>query len=161
VTSVSLVLLGQPCSKANSRELAIVGPVGAKRILVRKSDAAIKYEQDALRQIPSRARIQLQGPVRVWLRLYYMTEQPDLDESIVLDVLADRWSKGKGADRKLVQAGVYGNDRQVREKHVYHDIDKRNPRAEIVVESMAAQSLIPMPAPRADNPIVDLTTPPT
>lgn len=42
-------------------------------------------------------------------------------------------------DRPLLQAGVYRNDRQVREKHVYHGIDKANPRAEIVVEPMQAE----------------------
>jgi len=46
---------------------------------------------------------------------------------------------GKGKDRRLVRRGVYVNDRQVREKHVYHDIDKTNPRADIIVEPLDPQ----------------------
>jgi Holliday junction resolvase RusA-like endonuclease len=38
-----------------------------------------------------------------------------------------------------VQKGVYRNDRQVREKHVFHAIDRANPRAEIEVEPIEAQ----------------------
>ena len=43
------------------------------------------------------------------------------------------------SQRLLVQAGVYRNDRQVREKHVFHAIDPKNPRAEVVVEPLQAQ----------------------
>jgi hypothetical protein len=148
--------LGQPCSKANSRELATVGPKDKRRMIFRKSEAAIAYERDALRQIPPAARQRIEGPVCVTLRLFYASERPDLDESIVLDVLQDRWSKarpgetGGVTDRILVQHGVYRNDRQVREKHVYHAIDRANPRAEIVVEAMQAQQQaidLPDPAP--------------
>jgi hypothetical protein len=35
--------------------------------------------------------------------------------------------------------GVYRNDRQVREKHVFHGIDRANPRAEVTVEPLQAQ----------------------
>jgi len=140
---VTLTILGQPCSKANSRELATIGPKAARRTILRKSDSALNYERDALRQIPPKARQRLEGPVCVTLRLFYASERPDLDESIVLDVLQDRWKKvgdGDDAKRVLLQAGVYRNDRQVREKHVYHGIDRQNPRAEIVVETLQAQS---------------------
>jgi len=56
--------------------------------------------------------------------------------------LQDRYAKVKRGSRKareLVQKGVYLNDRQVREKHVYHGIDRTNPRTEIIVEPLAAQ----------------------
>ena len=39
----------------------------------------------------------------------------------------------------LIQAGVYRNDRQVREKHVYHGIDRLQPRVEVLVEPILAQ----------------------
>ena len=84
------------------------------RAAVIKSAKARDYERDALRQIPPAARVQLDGPVRVTLRIWYASERPDLDESVVLDVLQDRYS-GKGDARQLVQRGVYRNDRQVRE----------------------------------------------
>jgi hypothetical protein len=142
---VAFTILGEPASKANSREIALVGPKDKKRVLVRKGDKALSYERDALRQLPPTARLRLEGPVAVTLRIFYASERPDLDESIVLDVLQDRWGKrdgpalGERGTRVLLQAGVYRNDRQVREKHVYHAIDRVNPRAEIVVEALQAQ----------------------
>ena len=39
----------------------------------------------------------------------------------------------------LASKGVYENDRQVREKHVFHFIDRVNPRAEIEIEPMLPQ----------------------
>jgi Holliday junction resolvase RusA-like endonuclease len=134
--SIRFTILGQPASKANSRELVTID--GRPAFI--KSKAARTFEHDALRQIPASARQRLTGPVRVTLRLFYATERPDLDESIVLDVLQDRYH-GKGESRRLVQAGVYGNDRQVREKHVYHAIDRGNPRCEVQVEPVHAQQV--------------------
>jgi hypothetical protein len=32
-----------------------------------------------------------------------------------------------------MQGNIYENDRQVKEKHVYHGLDKDNPRTEIVI----------------------------
>lgn len=153
MTRVAFTILGEPASKANSRQLATIGPKDARRTILRKGDKALAYERDALRQIPPAARQRLEGPVRVTLRIWYATERPDLDESIVLDVLQDRFAKQADDDahvvrRVLVQAGVYRNDRQVREKHVFHGIDRRNPRTEIVVEAMQAQQPeLEMPEP--------------
>jgi Holliday junction resolvase RusA-like endonuclease len=82
----------------------------------------------------------LTGPIRMTLRIFYASERPDLDESIILDVLQAKYSKAEdGKPRELVRRGVYVNDRQVRERHVYHAIDKTNPRAEIEIEAMEAQ----------------------
>jgi Holliday junction resolvase RusA-like endonuclease len=145
---IRFVILGEPASKANSRVLSIVGPKDNPRTILRKGNKALGYERAAQRQIPPAARVRLEGPVRVTLRIWYASERPDLDESIVLDVLQDRWSrtdplglhgKDSGSSRFLVQHGVYRNDRQVREKHVYHRIDRNNPRTEIEVEALQAQ----------------------
>lgn len=133
---VTLTIFGEPVSKANSRELVTI----AGRPAFIKSKKALAYERDALLQIPVRARLMLQGPVRVTLRLFYASERPDLDESIVLDVLQARYQQRRaGQPRTMIQRGVYVNDRQVREKHIYHAIDKAMPRAEIEVEPMTAQ----------------------
>jgi Holliday junction resolvase RusA-like endonuclease len=140
---IGLTILGQPCSKANSRQIVTIND----RPKPIKSKEAIAYERDALRQIPPAARVRLEGPVRVTMNLFYASERSDLDESIVLDVLQDRYGKRDGPElgekgvRVLLQAGVYRNDRQVREKHVYHGIDRANPRAEIVVEPLQAQQV--------------------
>lgn len=135
---IRFTILGEPASKANSRKVAMVGPAEERRMLFIKSEKARQYEHDALRQIPPPARRELQGPVRVTLRIFYASERPDLDESVVLDVLQNRY-KGKAEKRVLIQRGVYANDRQVREKHVFHFIDRANPRAEIEVEALQAQ----------------------
>jgi Holliday junction resolvase RusA-like endonuclease len=111
---------------------------GGKRPALIKSKKARDYERDALLQIPPAARVQLEGPLRVTLRVFYASQRPDLDESVILDVLQDRYT-GKGERRELVQKGVYRNDRQVREKHVFHAIDRANPRAEVEVEALEAQ----------------------
>lgn len=143
---IALTILGEPASKANSRKVATFGNLPPMLI---KSDKARAYEKSALLQIPPMARVRMAGPVKVSMLIYYASERPDLDESLILDILQDRY-KGKGEDRVLVQAGVYQNDRQVREKHIRHAIDRKNPRTEIVVQSIAAQ--IALISPQAAAP---------
>lgn len=134
MTEIAITILGEPASKANQRKIVSFGGRPASI----KSDKARAYERDALRQIPLAARRRLEGPVEVHLRIWYASERPDLDESVILDVLQDRY-KGRGDQRVLVQAGVYRNDRQVRRKVVEHAIDRLNPRAEIVVRPLQPQ----------------------
>ncbi len=143
MTCIKFTILGEAVSKANSRQIVTIG----EQTRVIKSKKALSYERDALRQIPPKARQRLEGPVRVTLRIWYASERPDLDESIVLDVLQDRWRRDKAGldegtrERVLVQHGVYRNDRQVREKHVFWALDRRNPRTEVVVEPLHAQQV--------------------
>lgn len=132
---IAFTILGEPASKANSRKVATFGNLPPMLI---KSDKARGYEKNALLQIPPVHRVRLAGPIRITMRIFYASERPDLDESLILDILQDRYT-GKGDARRLVQAGVYQNDRQVREKHIYHAIDRKNPRTEIVVQSLAPQ----------------------
>lgn len=144
---IRFTIHGEPASKANSRVLSVVGPKDDRRTILRKGNKALSYERMAQMQIPPSARQRLEGPVRVTLRIWYASERPDLDESIVLDVLQDRWTRTKPANpivpgqRVLVQHGVYRNDRQVREKHVFHGIDRKNPRTDVLVEPLQAQQL--------------------
>lgn len=154
---IEFTILGEAASKANSREIVQI----AGRPSSIKSKKARDYEADAVKQIPPACRVQLDCPVRVTLHLYYKSQRPDLDESVVLDVLQDRYRKGAitpaqkalgiKAPRVLVQKGVIRNDRLVREKHVFFHIDKANPRAHIVIEPIGeAQVSLDMPTPRAD-----------
>ena len=136
MSRIAFTIIGQPASKANSRQIVTIN--GRPSSI--KSKESLAYERDALRQIPPSARQRLEGQVRVTLRIWYASERPDLDESVVLDVLQDRFTKRDGV-RTLVQHGVYRNDRQVREKHVFHGIDRKNPRTEVVVEPLQAQQL--------------------
>lgn len=142
VMPIAFRILGSPQSKANSRQIVTING----RPTPIKSKEALAFERDALRQIPSWARQRIEGPVRVTLRIFYSSERPDLDESIVLDCLQDRFKK-VGEVRRLIQAGVIRNDRQVREKHVYHGIDAKNPRTEIEIEPMQAQAIDMFAAP--------------
>lgn len=138
---IAFTIFGEPASKANQRKLVSFGD----RPALIKSDKARAYERSALQQIPPKARVRLEGPLRVTLRIWYATERPDLDESVILDVLQDQWFRPKRGDgvvqqeRILGQPGVYRNDRQVREKHVFHGIDRKNPRTEVIVEPLQAQ----------------------
>lgn len=136
--AVKLTILGETASKSNSRMLVMMGKGPNRRPAFIKSEKGRDYERDALLQIPPSARARLEGPVRVTMRIFYATERPDLDEALILDVLQDRYD-GSGDARVLVQKGVYRNDRQVREKHIYHAIDRANPRAEIEVEPIVVQ----------------------
>ena len=136
---VAFTIEGECVSKANSREIVMRG----NRPAVIKSKKALRWVRDALPQIPASARRRFTGRVCLRATLFYATERPDLDESLLLDVLQDQWTalrmSGGGLRRVLVQAGVYRNDRQVRERHVVHAIDARRPRAEVVVEALEAQ----------------------
>lgn len=138
---VSFTIIGEPASKANSRELVMRGPKYARRPMFIKSEKALDYERSALMQVPPMARLRMEGPMRVTMRIFYASNRPDLDESLVLDILQDRFTKvgeGEDAKRVLIQKGVYRNDRQVKEKHVFWGYDQRNPRAEIEVEPIEA-----------------------
>ncbi len=136
--SASFTILGEPASKANSRKIVTIGKGENARSAVIKSDKARSYWDTALKQIPPHARLRLEGRVFVTIAIHYASERPDLDESVILDVLQDQWHRPKGAkERYLVQHGVYRNDRQVRGKYVTHHIDRENPRAEILVEEVA------------------------
>lgn len=140
---VAFTIMGEPASKANSRQLVSFGHGDAKRPALIKSKKARDYERTAVMQIPHTAKVMFTGPVRVTLRIYYASERPDLDESVVLDVLQAKLEKGS---REVVRPGVYTNDRQVREKHIYHAIDRKNPRTEVIVEQLEAQLFETLPA---------------
>lgn len=140
MTVVRLTIFGEPASLKNSREFSLMRIPGTdkQRVHIRKSEKALAYEASAQRQIPPAARVMLQGPVRVTMRIFYCNELSDMDEAIILDVMQARFKVVSGK-RHCIARGVYGNDRQVRERHIYHAIDKLNPRAEIVVEPLQAQ----------------------
>ncbi len=124
---IALTIKGEPASKANSRQLVRFG----NRPAIIKSQKARDYERDALLQIPTSKRAMLEGRLKITIHVYYRTNRPDLDESVILDVLQARYKKGV-----LLREGVYENDRAIREKHIFHHIDKHDPRAEILVETI-------------------------
>lgn len=135
--AVRFVIRGEAASKANSRSIVTFGGRPASI----KSAKARSFEAVAMMQIPAAAKRMFSSPVAVRLDMYYASNRPDLDESVVLDVLQARFT-GTGAKRKLVRAGVYLNDRQVVEKHVFKHIDAGNPRVEIEVRPAGQLELV-------------------
>jgi Holliday junction resolvase RusA-like endonuclease len=114
--ALSLYILGEPASKANSRRMVRFGNMS--RLI--KSQKALDYCDRFKQQCTPLATLMTRD-VRVIMKIYYASRRPDLDESLILD---------------LMQGLVYLNDRQVKERHVYWGLDKENPRAEIIIEEM-------------------------
>jgi len=112
--SLSLIIFGEPASKANSRRVVRFGNMS--RLI--KSDKALKYS-DAFKLQLKPLHPLMQGDLRVTMHIYYASRRPDLDESLILD---------------LMQGFVYENDRQVKERHTYWGLDPENPRSEIIVQ---------------------------
>lgn len=106
------VVCGEPASKANSRRWT------GKYFI--KSEKALKYAEAFGKQCPVLDPL-LDGDLRVDMTIYYASRRPDLDESLILD---------------LMQGRIYVNDRQVKERHTYWGLDKERPRAEITVTAI-------------------------
>jgi hypothetical protein len=115
VQALSLIIYGEPASKSNSRRLVSI----RGRPAVIKSSKALAYAK-MFKQQCVRKKL-LEGDVAVHMTIYYASRRPDLDESLILDLLQDV---------------AYANDRQVKEKHIYWGLDKTDPRCEIRVEQM-------------------------
>lgn len=126
---VEFVVLGEPASKANSRELVYIK---GKPAFI-KSQKARTYADNFILQCP-----QLDPPltkdVGVRMTIYYRTRRPDLDESVILDCMQSVVHKDKKTKVvTILKNNIYANDRQVREKHIYWALDRENPRAVIEV----------------------------
>lgn len=112
--ALSQIIFGEPASKANSRRVVRYG--GMSRLI--KSAKALSYS-DAFKQQCKPLATLMTGDLRVTLHIFYASRRPDLDESLILD---------------LMQGLIYENDRQVKERHCYWGLDPENPRAEIIIE---------------------------
>ena len=115
VQAISFTIFGEPASKANSRRIVKMGSA----IRVIKSEKALNYSDVFKQQCPQHELIEC--AVAVKMKIYYASRRPDLDESLILD---------------LMQGLIYRNDRQVKEKHIFWALDPENPRAEIRVEPL-------------------------
>lgn len=115
---LSLFILGEPASKANSRRVVKFGNMS--RLI--KSQKALDYSEVFRQQCPAINPL-MSGDIRMTIRIFYASRRPDLDETLILD---------------LLQGLVYINDRQVKERHTYWGLDKNNPRAEIIIEQIPA-----------------------
>ena len=114
--ALSQIIFGEPASKANSRRVVHYG--GMSRLI--KSKKALSYS-DVFKQQCGKLPTLMSGDLRVTLYIFYASRRPDLDESLILD---------------LMQGLIYENDRQVKERHCYWGLDPDNPRAEIIIEKI-------------------------
>ena len=115
---VKITIPTEPCSKSNSRKIVTNRKTG--RMMVIKSQKARDYEARAKRLLRPISPL-LEGDLKMTATLYYASRRPDLDESVIMDVL---------------QGIVYKNDRQIKAKHIFHALDRDNPRAEVVIEPL-------------------------
>jgi len=118
--ALSQIIFGEPASKANSRRVVRFGNMS--RLI--KSKKALDYSE-AFKQQCRKIEPLMSGDLRVTMWIYYASRRPDLDESLILD---------------LMQGLVYENDRQVKERHIYWGLDPDKPRAEIIVEQIPSVS---------------------
>jgi Holliday junction resolvase RusA-like endonuclease len=119
---VDFTIMGQPHSKANSRRLASVRKKGGgRRIINIKSEEAESYGESFARQVP-RLWPLLSGPLMAAIHINYASERPDLDESLILD---------------LMQVRIYNNDRQVRAKIVTHGVNPESPSCRVRLWSIS------------------------
>lgn len=107
---------GEPASKANSRKIVMIKGRPASI----KSDKARAYAKQFLAQCEPLEE-QFTGDVRVEMLIYYASRRPDLDESLILD---------------LMQGVIYKNDRQVKQKNIYWGLDRDKPRTIIRVSPL-------------------------
>jgi len=108
----TLVILGEPASKANSRRIVNI----RGRMVPIKSKKALEYVASIRLQAAAQMPSMIEGDLRVEMMIHYASRRPDLDESVILDAL---------------QGIAYENDRQVRQRMTYWGLDKDMPRAVI------------------------------
>ena len=87
------------------------------RIASIKSKKALRYSENFKLQCPIWGEL-LEDNLCIAMRIYYSSLRPDLDESLLLDLLQKR---------------IYKNDRQVKIKYIEHGLDRNNPRSIIVI----------------------------
>lgn len=88
-----------------------------------KSHKALTYTELFNSQVDRQSALPLEGDVAMEIHIYYASRRPDLDESLILD---------------LLQGVAYTNDRQVKQRHAYWHLDPQNPRALIRVWGIEA-----------------------
>ena len=119
-----ITIYGEPASKANSRRLVSMG--GRPRFI--KSKKALLYGRNFDKQCPVRKEpFGKKEDLAVAMKIFYKTRRPDLDESLILD---------------LLQGRVYENDRSVKSKFIEHGLDKKHPRSVIVISGLDNKDLV-------------------
>tara|TARA_Y100001951_G_scaffold43335_1_gene34342 strand:+ start:230 stop:679 length:450 start_codon:yes stop_codon:yes gene_type:complete len=111
-----ITILGEPASKANSRRYVLIR--GKPRFI--KSKKALGYTKKFKSQCPTRKEL-FREDVFVAIKIYYASRRPDLDASLILDLLQDC---------------IYPNDRLVKGQYLEWGLDRDNPRSVIVTTTL-------------------------
>tara|TARA_R100001132_G_C3232993_1_gene66812 strand:+ start:187 stop:642 length:456 start_codon:yes stop_codon:yes gene_type:complete len=114
-----LTIEGEPASKANSRRLVLI----KGRLVPIKSKKAIEYSKAFEKQCPTLDSL-YEEDLAIAIKVIYKSRRPDLDESLVLD---------------LLQGKIYKNDRLIKLKWIEWGLDKEHPRTLIVVGLLEQQ----------------------
>lgn len=129
--SITFTIHGELMSKSNSR---IFTSFGGKPRLIKKPKA-LQYCKDARIQL----RTQLghhrafENPVRMTIIIWYKNKMPDLDVSLIQDILQQEIDK---KTKRVIFEGAYKNDRQVYEIHALKKFDKENPRLTVTIDEI-------------------------
>jgi Holliday junction resolvase RusA-like endonuclease len=116
MTSWRAVITGNLVSKSNSRRLVHHG--GIPRFV--KSEAALAWTHSALQQLLGKKPPKpIEGDVWLDAAVYYSSRRPDLDVSLLQDVLQ--------------AAGIIKNDRQIVRLTADKLVDPANPRVLVAV----------------------------
>ena len=111
---VTFTVYGEPASKANSRKMVLI----KGRPALIKSAKARAYVTMFESQCPV-MEVPTTDDVLVEMMIHYASRRPDLDESLILDCMQNK---------------IYANDRQVKQKVIYWQLDKENPRIEFTIK---------------------------
>lgn len=122
--SVSMIVSGHVPSLKNSRPIRRNRKTG--KPFSARSDEAQRYIDDFCLRVPFEYRNLGLGGRKALLRsivtVFYSSWRSDVDLAIIYDCLQ--------------HAGIVTNDRWIREKHEYAEVDAKNPRVEIDIEEI-------------------------
>lgn len=119
---IALTIRGEPASKANARRLVHI----RGRMVPIKSKKAINYSKDFNLQCPELSKL-YEEDLAIAMKILYQSKRPDLDESLILD---------------LLQGKIYKNDRSIKIKHVVWGLDRELPRTLIVLGPLEKQEAV-------------------
>jgi len=117
---IELKINGKLYTKSNSR---IFTTFGGRPRLIKSADSQ-NYVRSAILQIKTQLKdhTTFEEPVILEAHVWYENKRPDLDISLLQDILE--------------KAGVYKNDRLVHEIHAFKYFDKDNPRVLVRVHPL-------------------------
>ena len=113
VRAVSFVVFGQMYSMKNSKRGHF------------KHEKALRFEQDFALQVPPGARLGIGSRkelLRATVTVWYPSWRQDVDFALIYDLLQ--------------RTGVVSNDRWIRQRAEFAEVDPANPRCEITVEAI-------------------------